>query len=285
MIYVILVLVVLFLVLRPYFVKYDTLVTFTGGLGSGKSFMSVKTAIHLYRRQRLRVRIHNFFHPRKKQPLPELYSNIPVRITLRKKALQLTKEHLLLQRALIPRSVVLIDEVDAFANQFQYNSPAIVDVKCGGENGNFDEFCRFYRHYTKGGYLIMNTQASANENLVIRRRQNSVNNLMLFRTWGIPLIWPHIFYTVRCRHITTSEDVKTVEDEQAENGMRLCIGLMPLYRRYDTYCYAPRYDSVPRKPETRHGDMRMKAYLCAPSGKQKKFTPDADGNLRNPLDI
>lgn len=278
---------VIFLIVRPYFIKYDTLVSFTGGLGSGKTFKSVETAVHLYKRQRLKVRLHNLVAPLKraeKWELPELYSNIPVRITLRKNALKLTKEHLLLQRRIIPRSVVLIDEVDAFANQFQWDSPAIVDKKCGGEDGNFDEFCRFFRHYTKGGFLIMNTQASANENLVIRRRQNSVNNLMLFRTWGIPLIFPHIFYTVKVRHILTSEDVKTVEDENAEDGMRINFGLMPLYRRYDTYCYAPRYETVPKEEESRHEHMTSLSYLCAPKGKQAKYTPDAEGNFTKPLD-
>jgi hypothetical protein len=269
----------LYLIIRPYFIKYDTLVSFTGGLGSGKTFKSVETAIVLYRKQRLKVRIYNLMHPKDKQPLPELYSNIPLRISGKKYALRLKKEHLLLQESIAPRSVCLLDEVDVFANQFQYNNPAIVNTKGGEEYGNFDEFCRFYRHYTKGGYLIFNTQATANENLTIRRRQNMVITLFHFRTWGIPLIAPHIVYTVRVRNVTLSDDVKTVEENNAEDNMRLNIGLLPLIRHYDTYCYSGRYSTVPKGTDGRFSKLKTNECLIAPYGREEKYTTNKDPEL------
>jgi len=268
--------VILFLIIRPYFIKYDTLVSFTGGLGSGKTFKSVETAIVLYKKQRFRVRCYNLFHPKDKQPLPELYSNIPLKIGFKKYAIRLTKEHLLLQKKIVPRSVCMLDEVDVFANQFQYNNPAIVNTKGGEEYGNFDEFCRFYRHYTKGGYLIFNTQATANENLTIRRRQNTVITLFHFRTWGIPLIAPHLIYTVKVRHTTLSDDVKTIEQSNTEDNMRLNIGFMPLYRHYDTYCYSNRYNSVPEREEKRFTRLKTNECLIAPYGKEEKYTTNKD---------
>ena len=268
--------VILFFILKPYFIKYDTLVSFTGGLGSGKTFKSVETALVLYRKQRLKVFIYNLFHPKSKQPLPELYSNIPLKIGFNKYAIRLKKEHLLLQERIIPGSVCLIDEVDVFANQFQYNNPAIVNTKGGEEYGNFDEFCRFYRHYTKGGYLIFNTQATANENLTIRRRQNTVITLFHFRTWGIPLIAPHIIYTVKARNVTLSDDVKTVEENNAEDNMRLIIGVMPLFRHYDTYCYSNRYDTVPEGEVERFKRLKTNECLIAPYGREEKFTNNRD---------
>lgn len=273
---VLIVAVVLFLLFRPYFIKYDTLVSFTGGLGSGKTFLSTQTALVLYRKQRLKVRVRNLFHPKSRELLPELYCNIPLKIGFRKYAIRLTKEHLLLQKKIVPRSVCLLDEVDVFANQFQYNNPAIVNTKGGEENGNFDEFCRFYRHYTKGGYLIFNTQATANENLTIRRRQNTVITLFHFRTWGIPLLLPHIFYTVRARNTTLSDDIKTVEENNAEDNMRLVIGFMPLFRHYDTYCYSGRYETVPNREEKRFSKLKTNECLIAPYGKQEKHTTNKD---------
>ena len=187
---ILIILVVLFIIVRPYFIRYDNLVSFTGGLGSGKTFLSTSTAIVLYRKQRFKVFIHNILRPFDKWDKPELYSNIPLQITRKRSAIKLEREHLLLQKRIVPRSVVLLDEVDCFANQFLHDNPCIVNKKGGETDGNFDEFCRFYRHYTKGGYLIFNTQATANENLVIRRRQNMVLQLFRFRTWGIPLPSP-----------------------------------------------------------------------------------------------
>ena len=278
------VLAILFLVLRPYFLKYDHLVSFTGGVGAGKTFKSVDTAIVLYRRNRLKVRIENLFRKRgATQPLPELYANIPVRVGFRKMAIRLRKEHLLLQDRIIPKSVVLLDEVDVFANQFQYNNAYILNTQGGEENGNFDEFCRFIRHYLKGGYGVFNSQATANENLTIRRRQNMTIALFHFRTWGLP--WLPIFYTVKARNISTSDDIKATEEGNSEDNMRLVIGLMPLYRRYDTYCYSGRYESVPYAPEYTFKRLKTNECLIAPYAKQnekceKRTTnKDFDNNL------
>ena len=261
-----------FLIVKPYFIKYDNLVSFTGGLGAGKSFMSTQTAIVLYRKQKLWVMIYNIFHPKDKLPMPELYSNIPLRKGLFSYAIKLEKEHLLLQRRIVPRSVVFLDEVDSFANQFQHDNPCIVNKKGGDRDGNFDEFCRFFRHYTKGGYLIFNTQATANENLTIRRRQNTVIQLFHFRKWGIPLIWPNILYTVYARNVTLSDDVKTVEENNAEDNMRLIMGFIPLIKKYDTYCYSGRYETVPYEQEYVFKRLKTNKPLIAPLGHQEKLT-------------
>lgn len=261
-----------YLIFKPYFIKYDNLVSFTGGLGSGKSFMSTQTAIVLYRKQLLKVTFYNLLHPKRKLLLPKLYSNIPLRIGLFSYAVKLEKEHLLLQKRIVPRSVVLLDEVDSFANQFQHDNPCIVNKKGGDHDGNFDEFCRFFRHYTLGGYLIFNTQATANENLTIRRRQNTVIQLFHFRKWGIPIIWPNIIYTVYARNVTLSDDVKTVEENNAEDNMRLMIGFMPLIKKYDTYCYSNRYETVPYGQDYIFRRLKTNKPLIAPLGHQAKLT-------------
>lgn len=279
LIVLILALIILYIIIRPYFLHYDNLVSFTGGLGSGKTFMSVQTALVLYRKQLLRWKLRNFYKRRSKRELrPELYSNIPLKISGKRMAIRLTKEHLLLQKRITPGSVCLLDEVDCFANQFSYNNPCIVDQtgKGGDDVGNFDEFCRFYRHYTRGGYLIFNTQATANENLTIRRRQNQINILFNFKKWGIPLIWPNIIYTVKVRNVIVSDDVKAVEEGNTEDNMRIMIGFFPFTRHYDTYCYSGRYEGVPYGEEKRFPKLKTNETLTAPRGKQPKLTLTTD---------
>ena len=265
--------------IKPYIIKYDHLVSFTGGVGAGKTFKSVETAIILWRKNRAKVRIENLFRKKgEKQPLPELYANIPVRVGFRKMAIRLRKEHLLLQHRVIPKSVILLDEVDVFANQFQYNNAYILNTQGGEENGNFDEFCRFIRHYLKGGYGVFNSQATANENLTIRRRQNMTIALFHFRTWGLP--WLPLFYTVKARNISTSDDIKATEEGNSEESMRTVFGLMPLFRRYDTYCYSGRYESVPYAPEYTFKRLKTNECLIAPYAKQnekcEKLTTNRD---------
>lgn len=223
--------IVLWKVLRSYRLRtHDTIVAFTGGLGSGKSLLSVQTAIKLLKKQRRKVKWKNKFRKKNnRKPEPLLYSSIPVKISRVEKAVILTERHLLLEDKLVEGSVIFLDEIGSFCSQFDFKAKN-ADV--------FDEFVRFFRHYTKGGYFVCNDQCSENIVLQVRRRINTVYNLMGFRRWF------GIFYTVKVRNISISEEIKTIETEDREDNMTSLFGILPLYRRYDTYCYAPRYGYV-----------------------------------------
>lgn len=217
---------------------HDTVVAFTGGLGSGKSFLSVSTAIKLLRRKRREVKWKNYFRKKgNKLPQPLLYSSIPVRISKKENAVILTEKHLTLQERLVSRSVIFLDEIGSFCSQFDFKA---VNASI------FDEFVRFYRHYTFGGYFVCNDQCSENIVLQVRRRLNTVYNLMGFRKWF------GLFYTVKVRNISVSEEIKTIEEQDTEDNMTTMFGLLPLKKRYNTYCYAPRYDYVPEGVPERH---------------------------------
>lgn len=327
--------VILFLIIRPYFVKHDTICFFTGGLGSGKSFMTSETCIVLLRKARLKVWIHNhirrpvfkWFHvfvgclgyalrsvfvvparvfcrifaparlPSFKSasldrfmsqrenlmPRPMLYTSIPLRCGWHEYSYVLTEKHLLLQARIIPRSVVVLDELDGFCNQFEFDGLNVIRKAVKGQNidwdkegAAFDEYMRLFRHYTQGGYLCCNTQCSENAVVQIRRRINTALNLFHFKTWGIPIIAPHLIYTVWCRNISISEEIKTVEESNKEDNMRLIIGLMPPYRRYDTYVYSERYKTVPYVSETAWSSLKTNRLLRCPSEVQLKFTNGSD---------
>ena len=255
--------------------KHDTIVAYTGGLGSGKSLLSVQTSIKFLKKNRIKVWFYNnikryvyhFFHKKEKlQPKkekPMLYTSIPIcyRCFLWNKkewSIKLEEEHLLLIKKLIPMSVVFIDEIGSFANQFQYKNPNILD--------NFNEFIRLFRHYTLGGYLVVNDQCSENIVLEVRRRINQVYNLMSFRHFLF-------IYWVRVRNISISEEIKTIEENNKENNMSILIGFMPSKKTYDTYCYSGRYNSVPSESESHYCKLKKNELLTVSTIKRDKKTP------------
>ena len=116
----------------------DTLIAFTGGLGSGKTFFSVQIAIKALRIERLRWWVNKIIHPKEKKPKPMLYSSIPIRISKREMSCVLTPEILLLQEPIPEYSIVMIDEIGGFCSQFDYQ---VKNVEY------FDDFVRYFRHY------------------------------------------------------------------------------------------------------------------------------------------
>lgn len=259
---IIIIVIAVLLLHRLYRLRFDTVIAFTGGLGSGKTFLSVKYANKLLFKQRWRVWWHNFFHPRDRWEKPLLYSNIPVKISKKENAVMLESDHLLLVRRIVPRSVVLIDEVGSFASQFDFNIPNVLD--------NFNEFVRLFRHYTLGGYLIVNDQCSENIVLQIRRRINTVFNLMRFRTWF------GIVHSCYVRNISVSEEIKTIEEQDTEDNATLLLGFMPLSRRYDTYCYSEKYKPVPEAQERCFARMKRNHLLDVPKARVRKLTTNVD---------
>ena len=204
-IFIIIAIIAVILLLKSYRLDTkDTVIAFSGGLGSGKTFLSVRTALRALRWSRFLWRLDKLLHPvsRKHDPKPELYSSIPIRTVtgiLRKKETfshKLTPEILLLQERIPPRSVVMIDEIGSFMSQFEYRAV----------NANrLDEFVRLFRHYTLGGKFICNDQCSENIVLQVRRRLNTVYNLMRFRKLPLLPVWH-----CRVRNILISEEIKTV---------------------------------------------------------------------------
>lgn len=223
--------------------KVETITAYTGGLGSGKTLLSVDKALSLYRKNHRKWKMKKWlFHILHKDSLfcddePILLSNIPIRITKNLWSTKLKKEHLLLQERIPQHSVVLLDEIGAFASQFDYNQKNVVVV--------FDEFVRFFRHYVNG-YIVTNDQCSENINLVIRRRINKITNLS-----NCLVIFHMCFYF--SRQINISEEIKTVDtasnekmnESDTQDNMNFSFKFVFNKNSYDSRCYSVRYDSVP----------------------------------------
>lgn len=268
-------LVILWKIFKPYFLKYDTTILFTGGLGSGKTLSAVKESVILLRRNRFLkytcynffIKIGNFFrkgwnkqknrfnkrqmakkHPKKlklikpmfvKRQKPQLYSNIPIHFkkhifgSKREWAKKLTAPHILLLKQMEEFSIVFIDEMPQFINQFNWNDDLV--------QKNVNEFITFFRHYI-GGYALFTSQATADIVVQIRRKLNQGVWCFDFKKWFFGL-----FYTIRMCDVMLSDEISTMSTTFIEENTRLHFGLFPPKGTYATRCYKPRYKNIYKK--------------------------------------
>ena len=76
--------------------------------------------------------------------------------------------------------------------------------------------------------------------------------------------WFGLFYTVKVRNISVSEEIKTIEEQDTEDNMTTLFGLMPWFRRYDTYCYSDRYNYVDQGAADHYKSMKKLDILRLP---------------------
>lgn len=246
--------------------KVETITAYTGGLGSGKTLLSVDKALSLYRKNLRKWKrkkwLYHILHKDSlfKDEKPILLSNIPIRISKNEWSTKLKKEHLLLQERIPQQSVVLLDEIGAFASQFDYNQKNVVVV--------FDEFVRFFRHYVDG-YIVTNDQCSENINLVIRRRINKITNLS-----NCLVILHMCFYF--SRQINISEEIKTIDtasneklnESDTQDNMNFSFKFVFNKKAYDSRCYSVRYDSVPSAEMSHFEQKKTHDLLKCPRDKE-----------------
>lgn len=224
----------------------NTVIGFVGTLGSGKTYMAVKLFRAAYKRQRLKYSLRwipfftRFFPEAVRKP--SAYSNIPVKIGFRKLTRPLTKEHLLMSEKLPEGAVVLIDEIGAFASQWEFDNPLIME--------QVTLFIRLFRHFVDGRMFITD-QTSDNIVKPIRTRLGMIYSLNDFRRWL--KISP--FFKVNVNPLLVIEDNNTrIEEEYSE---RFFFGMLPYkwmkIKNYQSRCYKPLYseNAVREIPEFR----------------------------------
>lgn len=237
----------------PYFVRITHIFYVSGSPGTGKDVLSSKYALARYslavRKYRMEVfanKIKNLFRSKSKRvkfekERPILMSSIPLLIGWRKVKVkgkrfkkrvpiisrEIDLEVLLLRKRLPEYSVVYISDINRFINQWSYKNVNIQE--------NVSEFISEFRHYTKGGYFIANSQASSQVAKEIRNTFGKVRNLLSFKKFLF------FFYRIEGRTITLSEDVLSVEQGDADkknvNSTNIYGFLNPFVYRYDTYAY------------------------------------------------
>lgn len=218
----------LILAIRFYIKRCDNVSCYVGGLGSGKSLFSVIEFRKRYRAQCFKVWWHNLWHRKEKWEKPLAYSNIPVRMSTRHFSVSLSATDLLGRTRIVPRSVIFLDEVSIFVSQW--------DVK-GSDVDKLDFMITLFRHFTLGGYLIINTQSTQKVNHKIRYNLDSAVHLRGFHR--IPLLniaWTH------ARTVYTGDDI-TNNSMDAETEEKTLFAWLPSKKNrwYDTYAYSKLY--------------------------------------------
>ncbi len=229
-----------------YKVSNNSVICFTGGLGSGKTLFGVYYALgRLAKRRKVfkwKQRYRKIFNYAKycvyKDSEPLLYSNIPINSPY---FIPLTQEHITLDRKINQNSIVFLDEIGQVASQHDWNKSLV--------KNNLNEYIRFFRHYIDGSLIV--TDQSADEIAVgIRRRINVIYNLndlvKLIPIPGFTLIRTTI------TPVTIIENLQTVEKTDfGEVDKHYIYALLFGFKKmYESRTYKHRYDDVTYLAET-----------------------------------
>jgi predicted pyridoxine 5'-phosphate oxidase superfamily flavin-nucleotide-binding protein len=260
----------------------ETVVALTGAPGSGKSKTGVTKSVKAYRKRLWLWKLGLLG----KVPKPLFYSNIPILykepicfglFRRPKWAVTLTYEHLTLQDRLVEYSVIFIDELGQFADQYAYDNPFVMQY--------LQKFIRFIRHYIDG-YLVVTDQSSSNIVVAIRRRINTIYNLSKFRRFMI------FWYKVNVDEVVITEDMMTVKDsDKATQEQQYFMGHLHfkwlkmidisrlfMMKHYDSRCYLPLFDDVKYTMQDRRwAEYKTKYLIDLPNNTEMRKQFKRDG--------
>lgn len=269
---------VIFKAIKPYTIKYDTILSLIGGNGSGKTLTGVKRANTMirkarvawwfaYRKERRKNRkikkinkkyeIYNeqakIFNktaaksdkiPLKKYielieiPMkPQIYSTIPIYFKCffwnkREYSCKFKISHALLLEPIAQWSIIVLDELPLFVNQYNWELPEI--------QNQFAEFATMFRHYFDG-HIIITAQASQEIVAQIRRKMNIATWCFNFRK----PIWPlsKWFYKMSCCDLMLNDSVSVNASTLVEENTKTFWGRFPRKNTYDSRCYSERINN------------------------------------------
>lgn len=261
---------ILFLWLRPYFIKYNTTLCFTGEMGAGKTYKAVDTAVKQYKKNLFSIKFHNLIrkllnkvikhhnkkitfkasNPKRKhigkiwkerelQQLPRLISNIPIRIKGGKHELWsnvLTKEMLILTKD----KIHALEKIPEYSIIVIDELPQLVDQfnwDLEEVQNNLNEFITFLRHYING--LLIITAQSIDQ--VVKPIRQKMNTFYWLSNWRKFLFF---FYKVDVCQFISSELVANVNTGFIEDNTKTNYGILHKHR-YDSRCYSERYTQQP----------------------------------------
>lgn len=207
-----------------------------GTLGSGKSFFSVYCAVKQYEKNCRIVMLQNFFRKILKKELlekPLLYSNIK----LKNIPFVLLDKNLLYRQnyRFAYKSVCLIDEMSLMADQMTYKDKEL--------NERLSQFVKLFRHQTKGGYLIVNSQSVCDLHYTMKY---SMSDYIYIHSRKSIL---RLFSILRLEERIYNADGTATQVNENDIEKKLKIVIIPnrYYKYYDTYCYSIFTDTLPIK--------------------------------------
>jgi hypothetical protein len=220
----------------------NTVIGFTGALGSGKSYIGVHQALKHYSAVRRLI----FFRLLRVKKKPVLLSNIPIymgrKFVFFGKQIwsqQLTYAHLVGIDHIPEHSTLFIDEFGQFASQYDFDNPFVMQY--------LQKFLRLFRHWTDGK-LIFTDQSSSNIVKALRTRMNQIYHLSDFHRFLFA------FYKVNVQELQYLEDgVQTTTSQTEIQELPFFFGylpfkylkfLNPFKPRYDSRCYSITYQPL-----------------------------------------
>lgn len=226
-----LVLLAFFLIKHFKRLKIDNVYFISGGVKTGKSFVSVALAVKTYRKNLFKWYLTDWLYRlfKKGSEKPMLYSNIPLRhIRFNPLTMDIIK-----RKVRIPnKSVVLIDEISLLADSMLFKDKTINDeLMC---------FIKLFGHYTHGGTLITNSQAIADCHFSIKRCLS--HYLYINARIKYPLI--SIFQVREMLYSDDNSSINNSDDDLEESTLKIWF-LNRYYKYYDCYCYSAFTDCLP----------------------------------------
>lgn len=227
--------------------RFGNLTLVTGGVKTGKTQLSVCLAIKQYRRQLAKWRKACRKARRKYEPLPEkplLYSNMPI-----------GREG----DTYAPLTLDLITGVTRFrfGSVVYYNEASLIagskDIKDEELNDHLLKFFKLCAHFTKGGYVLLDTQSPQDVHYTVKRSLSTY--LDIERRLTLPffsLIWVRENKLVDGENTVAIDTQIDPQDSVLEGGKPHYFRLIrnSWWRYYDQYAYSALVEGLPVGEET-----------------------------------
>lgn len=222
--------------------KIRSIMFVDGGLGTGKSFLSVALAVRLYKKQLRIYKIKRWLFSylgmfskkfqRAYETLEEplLYSNIRLRNV---NFVKLTKELLYRQTRFAYKSVVLIDEMSLMADQFCYKDREMSE--------RLSLFFKLFRHETRGGYCVINSQSTSDLHYSLKYVLSDY--LYIHHMKKYPFFAALKVQEMAYTGDSNGQTIVNVRNEDIEVTLKTMLVLKKYYKYYDSYCYSVFTDS------------------------------------------
>lgn len=229
----------LFFILFLYFkfikhLKIGCICLVTGGVKTGKSTLSVATALREYRIAHFNWRLKNFFCKLFRKQIPEepmFYSNVPIKT---KNFVPLELKHLLREKRFNYKSIVYLQEASLLCD-----SQLIKDKDL---NNKLMLFFKLFGHETHGGKLIIDTQSICDTHYALKRSLS--NYVYIHHIQKIPF-----FVICYVRELMHSEDNSTINvvTKDVEEDLKKILIPKSVWKKFDCYSLSSFTDFLDNK--------------------------------------
>lgn len=218
--------------------KIKNIVFIDGSLGTGKTFYSIALGVRLYKKQLRNYKIKRFIlsliSKKKLENLeePVLYSNIKLRNI---KFTLVTKDLLFRQNYRFAyKSVLILDEFSLVADQMLYKNAEI--------NERLSEFFKLFRHETRGGYIIVNSQSISDLHYSLKY----VLSDYFYIQSKVKLPFFNFLNIIESTYnADKSSSLSTSINSDVDDNVKKVIVSKKYFKYYDTFCYSIFTDCLP----------------------------------------